>query len=220
MSNITSNNSSSSTSEEELKFNSFSFEHFLIIIFIAAALIFLSFSLIQLRIRIRNNMVDRIPRKIMPFLRPGDLSNKQRTTILNGIVNSKHIQSQIQPVVGDSPIGHLGWGAPDSEYPNTHFKTFISKSYIVLESVATHFNASLKRSPNTCIRDYVELLLDRCEFLDEKLAYLYIDTYEKARFSEDEFTEQEYTHFKENFGTLIQSFEPEASSLSFIKKFQ
>ncbi|KAM9995317.1 hypothetical protein ACTFIY_001505 [Dictyostelium cf. discoideum] len=208
-SNSSSNSSSSSTSNE---FGKFSFQHFLIIIFVVGIMLFLSFSLIQVRIRLKNRMIDRIPRKIMPFLRPGDLSNKQRTIILNEIVRSKQIQSKIEPtMIGGnsvaSNIGHLGWGPPNSEYSKVHFKTSISKSWIVLESAATHYSSHLKKDPKSCIRDYVEFLLEQCPQLDRHHANHYIDTYEKARFSDQEFTLEQYTQFMSNLIVLIKAFE-------------
>ncbi|KAN0019391.1 hypothetical protein ACTFIU_002599 [Dictyostelium citrinum] len=207
-----SNNNSNSSSSSSNEFGKFSFQHFLIIIFVVGIMLFLSFSLIQVRIRLKNRMIDRIPRKIMPFLRPGDLSNKQRTIILNEIVRSKQIQSKIEPTMiggnsAASNIGHLGWGPPNSEYSKVHFKTSISKSWIVLESAATHYSSHLKKDPKSCIRDYIEFLLEQCPQLDRKHANHYIDIYEKARFSDQEFTLEQYTQFMSNLIVLIKAFE-------------
>ncbi|EGC40030.1 hypothetical protein DICPUDRAFT_20225, partial [Dictyostelium purpureum] len=203
--NGTSTNSSSSSSEYIV--GRFYFQHFLIIIFVVGIMLFLSFSLIQVRIRLKNRMIDRIPRNIMPFLRPGDLSNKQRTIILNEIVRSKQIQSQIEPImIGDSPtISHLGWGPPNTGYSKVHFKTSIAKSWIVLEKAATHYNPELKRDTKLCIRDYVEFLLEKCPQIEKKFAYHYIDIYECARFSDQEFTLEEYTDFMSNLIELIKT---------------
>ncbi|EGG20089.1 hypothetical protein DFA_07206 [Cavenderia fasciculata] len=188
-------------------FNSMTFKHYLIIIFIVAGMLFITVSMIQLRTRLKANMIDRIPRKIMPFLRPGDLSHKQRTTILNELVKSKQTASQIKPQIGDHPIGHLGWGAPTSEYAKVHFKTSIAKSWIILERAAIHYDPSLVRESKMCIRDYVNMLTDRCSHLNRSLARIYIDTYERARFSEDEFTLDEYSTFMKKFFVLIQDLE-------------
>eukprot|EP01133_Synstelium_polycarpum_P015469 gene15469-18361_t len=113
----------------------------------------------------------------------------------------------VQPLIGDSPIGHLGWGSPGSEYAKVHFKTSIAKSWIILERAAIHYSADLRREPKTCIRDYVNMLLDRCPHMNRTLARLYIDNYERARFSEEEFTLDEYTRFMTKFLVLIQDFE-------------
>ncbi|EFA82414.1 hypothetical protein PPL_04839 [Heterostelium album PN500] len=202
-----------SNETQTITYSKFTFKHFLIILVVFGALLFFSFSIIQVRIKLKNNMVERIPRKIMPFLRPGDLSNKQRTVILNEIVKSKQTQAQIKPQIGDHPIGHLGWGSPGSEYAKVHFKTSISKSWIILERAAIHFDPELKREPKMCIRDYVNLLLERCPQMNKSLAKLYVDTYEKARFSELEFTLDEYTHFMSKFFVLLQDLEKDTSKL-------
>ncbi|GAM21477.1 hypothetical protein SAMD00019534_046520, partial [Acytostelium subglobosum LB1] len=183
----------------------FTFKHFLIILVVFGAFLALSIIMVQLRIKLKNIMIDRIPRKIMPFLRPGDLSHKQRTIILNELVRSK--QLVVKPSIGESPISHLGWGSPGSEYSKVHFKTSIAKSWIILERAAVHFNADLKRQAKMCMRDYVNMLLDRCPHMNRSLARFYVDAYEKARFSEQEFTLDEYTHFMTKFLVLLQDFE-------------
>eukprot|EP01132_Coremiostelium_polycephalum_P004052 gene4052-5074_t len=215
-SSSSSNNTTTSSSEppksDDYEIGTFSFQHFIIILLVFAAMIFISFSLVQLRVRIKNSLIDRIPRKIMPFLRPGDLSEKQRSIILNQLVKSKQTQSRIQPPIGDSPIGHLGWGAPGSEYAKVHFKTSISKSWIILERAATHYNPTLKRESKLCIRDYVQFLQQSCPHIEKSIFDLYIDYYEKARFSEEEFTLDEYSRFMSKFLVLVQGFNSEITS--------
>ncbi len=56
------------------------------------------------------------------------------------------------------------------------------------------------------IRDYVQYLQKNCSQLDPELCQFYVDTYEKARFSTLEFTEEDYIHFMEAFHKLLKSF--------------
>eukprot|EP01112_Ceratiomyxa_fruticulosa_P012819 TRINITY_DN3574_c0_g3_i1.p1 TRINITY_DN3574_c0_g3~~TRINITY_DN3574_c0_g3_i1.p1 ORF type:complete len:219 (+),score=30.91 TRINITY_DN3574_c0_g3_i1:168-824(+) len=186
--------------------------HFLILFLWIALLLGAFLFLIHWRYRRRKLELARIPRDVMPFLRPGDLSHRQRAVILNELVRTKGIQ--VDPVFEGSSlpentgaIGHFGWGPPTTEYSKVHFKTSIAKSYLILERAAMHRDKSLERPPTMSIRDYVHFLEQNCPDLNKNLCSFYIDTYETARFSDKEFSMSEYTNFMAKFFVLIQAFE-------------
>lgn len=86
-----------------------------------------SFFVIPIKYRTRATRINKIPRDIMPFLRPGDLSTvcslilgslsqtygiqKQRKVILNELVREKQIEVKPQ-IKAEKMSGHFGWGAP------------------------------------------------------------------------------------------------------------
>jgi hypothetical protein len=118
-----------------------------------------------------------------------------------------------------------------------HFKTGISTSYIILgvklffvlllfslflihtplsfflspqqEYVASQAKSSAKRKPTMNIREYVDFLQTKFKSVEPNLWNFYIETYERAKFSPDEFSWNEYSEFMEIFGRLLQSIDPE-----------
>jgi len=182
--------------------------HLIIMIIVFTLVLIVCFFVIPIRYRERSKAVSRIPRDIMPFLRPGDLSTKHRKTILNELVLAKGTVVT-PPIRAAKMTGHLGWGIPGTEYSKVHFKTSVAKSYLILERAAMHKDKHLARPSAMCIRDYMTFLEQNCAGLNRNLCRFYLETYERARFSEDEFTLDEYTNFMAKFLVLIQAFETE-----------
>jgi len=141
----------------------------------------------------------------MPFLRPGDLSTKQRISILNELVRSN--ETRIDPVVNLED--HMGFGLQeneDGEFNPIHFKTTIATSFWILESIVAYGDASLKRPSSMCVRDYLLSLVRKDNRLNLQLFNYYVETYERARFSNEEFTLSEYKEFVENFKAILTFF--------------
>jgi len=147
----------------------------------------------------------------MPYLRPGDVSTKHRTVILNELIHSN--STVVEPILKEED--HMGYGIQISENQEEktqrlmHFKTTIATSYWALETVANHANPKLKRRNNMTVHDYVLFLLRNWPKLDNDLCFYYIETYERARFSNDEFTLEEYNEFMDSFREILAAFHKE-----------
>eukprot|EP01086_Lenisia_limosa_P012902 TRINITY_DN41564_c0_g1_i1.p1 TRINITY_DN41564_c0_g1~~TRINITY_DN41564_c0_g1_i1.p1 ORF type:complete len:138 (-),score=1.96 TRINITY_DN41564_c0_g1_i1:27-440(-) len=91
--------------------------------------------------------------------------------------------------------GQDGWGKQGTEYENVHFKSSIAKSYFLLEHAAVHRDEMFERASSHTIRAYVKNLSEKFPGLDRQLWEDYIETYECARFSQDEFNERQFQRF-------------------------
>eukprot|EP01119_Soliformovum_irregulare_P016335 TRINITY_DN4706_c0_g1_i4.p1 TRINITY_DN4706_c0_g1~~TRINITY_DN4706_c0_g1_i4.p1 ORF type:complete len:253 (+),score=55.42 TRINITY_DN4706_c0_g1_i4:689-1447(+) len=165
----------------------------------------------QKRTRLRG-----IPRGIMPFLRPGDLSTKQRKHIVNRLVTSS--ETSVNPQVNEED--HLGYGihiGEDGEKRQIHFKTSIATSHRLIEAAAMYKDPRLRRKTSMTVRDYIFLLKKNTEGLSRKLCIFYIENYERARFSEEEFTLAEYTAFMENLREILEAFATPVATIPLMK---
>ena len=59
--------------------------------------------------------------------------------------------------------------------------------------------------PGTSVATYMEFLCDKYSRLDSELVSAYIGFYEKAAFSDSEFTENEYSTFTRVLKTILLS---------------
>jgi len=179
--------------------------HLLVIISVFVIVLLICLFVIPIRYRERKRLAGKIPRTVMPFLRQGDISVVHQKVILHHIRRAKGIS--VKPTVKSANNSHLGWGAPGTEYSKVHFKTSIAKSYLIIERAAIHKDRNLLRPPTMSIRDYMSFLEQTVVGLNHNLCRFYTETYEKARFSEAEFTLDEYTNFMAKFLVLLQAFE-------------
>ncbi|CAG8459631.1 1473_t:CDS:2 [Ambispora leptoticha] len=90
--------------------------------------------------------------------------------------------------------GQPGWGRPGTSVEDIHFKTTISQTPSIIEQVALESSSLLRRQPSMSIHRYIEFLIEH-NVVDRQIGCLYIEGYERARFGEDEFTEQQFTEF-------------------------
>ncbi|PRP75799.1 hypothetical protein PROFUN_08793 [Planoprotostelium fungivorum] len=152
------------------------------------------------RIRSARSRAKNIPRKVMPFLRPGDLSTGQRNYIINELARSDETHIEPQLNVAD----HMGFGRDEEDQKVMHFKTTIATSIWVLEKAVAHLNPILRQRPVLTVREL--FLQDNNPKLDRELCRYYIETYERARFSKDEFSLGEYQTFVTRFQTILNAF--------------
>jgi len=86
-----------------------------------------------------------------------------------------------------------------------NLRSIVATSYVYLEGAATEADQSLARNPTTTVHDYVlNFLPKHCLGIDLGLCQAYVDAYERARFSNEEFTLAEFTEFKEQFRQLLE----------------
>ena len=103
--------------------------------------------------------------------------------------------------------GSLGWGQPSSDFGQVHFKTSIASSFQVLEAAAMNRYPVLYREPSMTVANYLAFLREVCSGLQPQLCAWYVATYERARFSTDDFTLDDYKAFMDRFVVLIQAIE-------------
>eukprot|EP01117_Protostelium_nocturnum_P000005 TRINITY_DN1000_c1_g1_i1.p1 TRINITY_DN1000_c1_g1~~TRINITY_DN1000_c1_g1_i1.p1 ORF type:complete len:258 (-),score=96.88 TRINITY_DN1000_c1_g1_i1:825-1598(-) len=173
---------------------------------VTLTLIVLSVYLIQYRVRKTRKKTNNIPRKIMPFLRPGDLPTKQRNLIINELARSN--DTQMYPP--HDITNHMGYGQ-EEEQKLIHFKNTIAASVYVLEKAVSHLNPSVRERPVLTVREL--FLQENNPKLDRELCKYYIETYERARFSKDEFGLEDYQQFVEKFQLIVEAFVLESKKM-------
>lgn len=197
-----------SEEEDALKKLNLNHIHFIAILvtYSISGLLFLM--LVYFRHSTRRNMLDAIPHRIMPMLRPGDVSLRCRKKIIAELVRESKIEGQPSDFVEQKEmfekIGHYGWGAPGTTHEGTHFKTSIARSYRILEKAASRLNPAWAREPGMGVREYVRFLRAMCK-LPKGVCRRYIRDYEVARFSPREFTCDEWKEFRSNFLKIIKA---------------
>jgi len=185
-----------------------SLTYLIIIISVYSVVVLTCLCFANLRYRKRKRILRHIPRAHMP-IRPGEISQKQRSVVLDQLSRSKENATKVEPVVNLS-TGYFGYGSSETvdtdDKQTIHFKSAIASSSWILELVATRTQPKLKRRPTMNLRDYVLYLQKNFPQLDRDLCQFYIATYERSRFSNDEFTVEEYTQFMERFHHLLKQF--------------
>lgn len=159
----------------------------------------------------------------MPFLRPGDLptvffirvfiafsetilkflifsKKKQRNLIINELARSN--ETRMDPPYDST--NHMGYGREEEEQKLIHFKNTIAASVYVLEKAVSHLNPSILDRPVLTVREL--FLQENNPKLDRELCKYYIETYERARFSREEFGLEDYLNFVEKFQSILEAF--------------
>jgi len=191
----------------QIQVGSLSFTHLIIIGAVYSLVVIVFLCLVMRRWALRRARIKHIPRTVMPFLRPGDLPTRQRKHIVNMLVNSH--ETQLEPVYNEKD--HMGYGTiqmgEDTDTRTIHFKTAIAASHWILEAVASSGNHRLKRKPTMTVREYVIGLQKESDGrVSKQLCSFYIEAYERARFSPDEFTAEEYNEFMAKFHKILKCF--------------
>ncbi len=99
-----------------------------------------------------------------------------------------------------------GWGRPGTEYGRVHFKTSVAKSFTILERAAMHVDPALARGDRS-VSEYMAFLADTCGVPEEQ-SELFINMYQRARFTEHELSEPEYRQFMDNLVAIVETLEP------------
>eukprot|EP01105_Mastigella_eilhardi_P002866 TRINITY_DN1371_c0_g1_i1.p1 TRINITY_DN1371_c0_g1~~TRINITY_DN1371_c0_g1_i1.p1 ORF type:complete len:387 (-),score=84.60 TRINITY_DN1371_c0_g1_i1:7-1167(-) len=182
--------------------------HVLVAVGVLVATVMAAFVARTVSWRLRQRSVARIPRHVMPLLRPGDLPARQRTIIMAELVRSKRTAVVLLPAPGTPPPGWAGWGEPRGEDAALHYREAAARTYLLLEDAAARrAGGALARAPWMSVREWVCGALVQCGAVQERLANRYIAEYERARFGPDEFTAAEYTSFMRRFTELLHTLE-------------
>jgi len=112
-------------------------------------------------------------------------------------------QLRVVPQVG----ADLGIGAPGTEWEGVHFKTSIAKSYKVIEEAAKTRIPWLECKPGKTVSSYISEIQEYFPTLPRTTCEQYIDFYERACFTKEQFTVAEYRRFVNTVLHLIQHIE-------------
>jgi hypothetical protein len=174
-------------------------------IIVSVAIILLAlFFIIPVRLHFRNRRIRRLPRKNIP-IRKRDLPSKLAHDIESELQRAVRLCTTMHP--DPEKAHHLGWGKPGTAFERVHFKKSTSLSHLILERAAVHKDPSLKMKPNQTVRQYLISLADQCPQMSRTSVNIVLDLYEKARYGNEELTEDEYRTFMEHSRRVLQAFD-------------
>ncbi|CAG8598258.1 11411_t:CDS:2, partial [Scutellospora calospora] len=142
------------------------------------------------RLNLVKNALTNIPKSYMP-IKKKDLPNSVFNLITKELTNVSLIAWAGEPKPED--INLPGWGRPGSDYDDIHFRTSMTNTFSLIEQNALN-HLSLKRQPSMSVQRYIDLLIEH-KAIDRGLGHAYVESYERARFSEDEVSQKQYTEF-------------------------
>jgi len=127
-----------------------------------------------------------IPKSHIPKGSPKSVDN----LIISELIRVSRIDVKPRPEDGCQP----GWGIPGSSYNNIHFRSSIIETFSVLEQQVVKYSSILARQPSMSVQRYIDFLVEH-GIIDRELGHAYVEGYEQARFSDEEFPEERYTEF-------------------------
>ncbi|EME30339.1 hypothetical protein Gasu2_70550 [Galdieria sulphuraria] len=130
-----------------------------------------------------------------------NLSKSARKLILTEAERER--QLRVVPQVA----ADFGWGSPGTELEGVHFKTSIAKSYKVIEEAAKARIPSLELKLGKTVSNYISEIQEYFPTLPTNTCEQYIDFYERACFTKEQFTAAEYRRFVNTVLLLIQHIE-------------
>ncbi|RIA98504.1 hypothetical protein C1645_812560 [Glomus cerebriforme] len=110
--------------------------------------------------------------------------------IISELIRVSRIDGKPRPEDGSQP----GWGIPGSSYDNIHFRSSIIETFSVIEQEAVKNSSLLARQPSMSVQRYINFLIEH-NIIDRELGHAYVEGYERARFSDEEVPEEQYTKF-------------------------
>ncbi|KAI8577072.1 hypothetical protein K450DRAFT_253519 [Umbelopsis ramanniana AG] len=149
---------------------------------------------------VRRSLAD-IPKLHIP-ISEYDLPKKVHKRIQEGFTDIRHIRSLAEPKPED--VGQLGWAKPGSEFEGVNFKRAITRTSGIIEKAAIEMDQDFVRPAYIPFRQYVEFLSQHIK-VDRSIVDVYLDGYERARFSQDEFTEAEYLGIMGHLAIILRS---------------
>ncbi|KAM3588455.1 hypothetical protein VKS41_000900 [Umbelopsis sp. WA50703] len=149
---------------------------------------------------VRRSLAD-IPKLHIP-ISEYDLPKKVHKRIQDGFSDVRQIRNQAEPKPED--VGQLGWAKPGSEFEGVNFKRAITRTSGIIEKAAIEMDQDFSRPAYIPFRQYVEFLSQHIK-VDRQIVNVYLDGYERARFSQDEFTEAEYLAIMGHLAIILRS---------------
>eukprot|EP00871_Galdieria_phlegrea_P000911 jgi/Galph1/1820/GphlegSOOS_G481.1 len=129
------------------------------------------------------------------------LPKTARKLLLSEAERERHLR-----IVPEVPVD-FGWGLPGSEFEGIHFKTSVAKSYLVIEQAVKTRMPHRVIKPDMTVFDYIMEIQQSFPNLSRSTCEQYIDFYERACFTKEQFTSSEYRRFVNIILHLIQSIE-------------
>ncbi|CAG8467048.1 6615_t:CDS:2 [Paraglomus occultum] len=168
---------------------------------IAVAYLLLGFLAVTIglsRLFTTRKTLNNIPKSYVP-IREEDIPRSVHSYITKSLADICCIALASQP---SQDTTQPGWGRPGTSLANIHFKTSIRQTAVIIEQ-AVQKSTSIVRHPSMTIQRYIDYLVE-CRLIDKRIGRLYVEGYEKARFSEEETGEEHYKEFMRLVAVLLR----------------
>eukprot|EP00937_MAST-01D_sp_MAST-1D-sp2_P007188 g7188.t1 len=177
--------------------------HIVMICCVVAVTLLVYMCLMQLEYRRQQAYLNKLPHEGLPVGR-NQLSQTMHKVIVEESARLASEACSMQPAE-NAPPADRGWGVPQlsEDKALTHFRTSIINSFFVLEKESQKFDEYFSRLYNQSVRDFMAVLKQRFKDISTKLCTEYVECYEKARFSEEPISVEEYNEFQQIWLELV-----------------
>ncbi|KAI7872454.1 hypothetical protein BDF14DRAFT_1697521, partial [Spinellus fusiger] len=125
---------------------------------------------------------------------------KVHSHIQNEFIKVKEIQTQCHPLSASVPS--TGKSTPDMLFDGVDFKRAISRTPAIIESAAIKLDTEYARPHYVPVRQYMEFLMQR-KLVDFQLGRVYLEGYERARFSCYPMSQEEYLDIMKHLAVML-----------------
>ncbi|KAF7721625.1 hypothetical protein EC973_004346 [Apophysomyces ossiformis] len=168
-------------------------------VILAIAALFFSCSRV---LTVRSALQD-IPKLYVP-IKKGDLPKKVCMKIQQGFQQVKEVRKRAEPLPED--IGQVGRAKPGTPLFDVDFKQAIARTPTIIgvfaEKAAVEIDPDYTRPTCVSVRQYIEFLMQR-ELIDAHLGQVYLEGYERARFSKAAMTQEEYLDIMKHLAAIL-----------------
>eukprot|EP01028_Stygiella_incarcerata_P006127 TRINITY_DN2508_c0_g1_i2.p1 TRINITY_DN2508_c0_g1~~TRINITY_DN2508_c0_g1_i2.p1 ORF type:complete len:245 (-),score=59.00 TRINITY_DN2508_c0_g1_i2:864-1598(-) len=152
------------------------------------------------RAKIRTHRIKIIPRKYIP-IEKSNLPRGMYRTIQEELMTSVVLEMQPNP----DEVCHVGWGDPNSEFKNIHFKSSLARSPALISKALIRSRPEWVGRKDMTVREHLEFLREQCPYLSVTACQAYVEGYERARYSDEEFTMEDYTDFMKHTFSILNA---------------
>jgi hypothetical protein len=147
---------------------------------------------------------ERVPRRVLPIERQ-DMPKQLYASLVDEVIRVERVTAaNLTPEKGPTEqCGDIGWGRDGTDVEGVNFKTYIAKSYLVLEQTALSRRPGMFHRDARDTRTYVARLQKAFPDLPPPLCCEYLRAYELAVFSDHCFSFAEYERFMRVLVALV-----------------
>ncbi|KAI9013860.1 hypothetical protein CLU79DRAFT_768289 [Phycomyces nitens] len=141
-----------------------------------------------------------IPKIYIP-IKEDDLPKKVFHHIQQQFTNVKEVRNECKPLSSDIKL--VGRALPGEPlFDGVDFKRAISRTHTIIENAAIELNPEYARPLYVPVRQYIEFLMHH-NLVDPQLGRVYLEGYERARFSPDQVSQAEYLDIMKHLAVML-----------------
>ncbi|KAI8388477.1 uncharacterized protein BYT42DRAFT_543771 [Radiomyces spectabilis] len=148
---------------------------------------------------VRGSLQD-IPKLYIP-IKEDDLPKKVFKKIQQGFDEAQRVRKAAEPLPED--ISLIGWAKPGTPmFEGVDFKRAIARTPSIIEKAVMEIDREYARPTCVSIHQYIEFLIQQ-DLVDSHLGRVYLQGYERARFSAMPLTQEEYMDIMKHLAAIL-----------------